>query len=62
MERKLGEVFEFNGVKLETIRKDMRLRCERCYFNDFDDFCDNISCMWYERTDEEDVVFREIKE
>ena len=62
MERKIGEVFEFNGVKLKTVRIDVPFRCEDCYFQDLDVSCKKNSCLWCERTDNENVIFMEIKE
>ena len=61
MERKVGEVFEFNGVKLKTLRDDV-FSCKSCYFSRNMNLCDDMSCMWFERTDNKTVIFEEIKE
>ena len=61
MERKIGEIFEFNGVKLKTVRVDAPFRCEDCYFVNMDALCEKISCLFRERTDKENVIFKEIK-
>ena len=61
MERKVGEIFEYNGVKLKVVREDVPFRCEDCYFQDLDASCEKISCLWRERRDNENVIFKEIK-
>ena len=43
MERKIGEVFEFNGVRLKTLRDDV-FSCNSCYFSRNMNFCDDMSC------------------
>ena len=62
MERKIGEVFEFEGRKYKVVETDM-CTCEGCAFNHTWDlhFCDN-GCTANERTDGADVIFVEVKE
>lgn len=57
MERKIGEVFEFNGVRLKTVRVDVPFRCEDCYFKNMDILCEKVNCLDSERTDNENVIF-----
>ena len=62
MERKIGEVFEFNGVNLKVKRHLIRFSCKGCYFDKVKAHCQNMSCAPSERTDKENVIFMEIKE
>ena len=62
MERRIGEVFEFNGVKLKTVRDDLQIPCLVCYFHKVRGFCHEMNCIKSERTDNESVIFKEIKE
>lgn len=32
MERKIGEVFKFKGVRLQAIETPAYMRCKNCYF------------------------------
>ena len=55
MERKIGEVFEFNGVRLQAVEaKD--LTCNSCYFSNYK--CCYIKCMPLERKDKKNVMFK----
>lgn len=40
MERKIGEVFEYQGVKIKTIKNPMGCDCRGCYFD-----CEGRSCL-----------------
>ena len=62
MERKAGEIFDFNGVKLKVKRHPIQSSCAGCYFDKAHGFCQNMSCAPSERTDNENVIFMEIKE
>ena len=53
MERKLGEVFNFNGVTLQVQRRIIPFSCAYCYFNTVDGFCYNMNCFPSERIDNE---------
>ena len=35
MERKVGEVFDFNGVKLQVKDTDRETSCNGCYLNEY---------------------------
>ena len=66
MERKIGEQFDFLGVKLEVVEggKDS---CEGCYFcNTRICGCDIITnylgfCAYSEREDGKDVTFKKVE-
>ena len=64
MERKIGEVFEFEGKKLQ-VRESHRYSCDGCFFNGH---CEHSSnpiiglCEKDQREDEKDVIFVEIQE
>ena len=58
----IGKVFEFNGVKLKVVIDDSPSLCEGCYFYNRNDFCHNMKCKSFDRTDTENVIFKEIKE
>lgn len=59
MERKVGEIFEYNGVKLITIENNS---CEGCFFNNRD-ICTIgnrlLLCSSIFRKDNKNVIFRE---
>lgn len=49
MERKIGEVFAYNGVILEVIEIFDKASCKGCYFSTNDRGCNNYSefgCSW----------------
>ena len=66
MERQVGEIFDFLGVKLEVIEGE-KDSCEGCYF------CDNRICgvgcivnflgycAYSEREDGKDVIFKKVE-
>lgn len=62
MERKVGEVFKYNGVTLTTIENDS---CEGCFFND-GNICTReaklILCSPMFRKDNKNVIFKEMEE
>lgn len=65
MERKVGDVFDFNGIKLKVKRTDKPV-CNGCFFEKFDCGCWQINgieetdlCF---RSDKNDVIFIEVKD
>ena len=62
MERKVGEVFKYNGVTLITIENNS---CEGCFFND-GNICTRetelIFCSAGYRNDNKNVIFKEMEE
>ena len=63
MERKIGEVFELDGVKLRV--EESEPWCGGCYL--FDIECADLrnirgDCNIEHRTDKTDVIFTEVKE
>ena len=59
-EKKVGEVFEFEGAVLQAIEVGTEdMTCGKCYFNSNRN-CDNLYCIPSERTDEKNVIFKEI--
>ena len=65
MERKIGEVFELDGVKLRV--DEAESLCRGCYLFDIDVECTDLrsirgDCNIEHRTDEKDVIFTEVKE
>lgn len=65
MERKIGEVFELDGVKLRVEKAESW--CEGCYLFDIDMKCTDLrnirgDCNVEHRIDKTDVVFTEVKE
>ena len=61
MERKLGEVFEYNNVKLQVIEQKDGFSCNDCYFINEGIDCDEQLCLRYDRHDRKSVIFKEIK-
>lgn len=66
MERKIGEVFEFEGRKYKVVERVNKhdLYCDRCAF-DIESGCLGSSRGWCSlkwRQDEKDVIFVEVKE
>lgn len=69
MERKVGEVFDFNGVMLQVKDTGKRISCDGCYFNEPKRACDGVryinqtgKCFRTRRTDDKNVIFVEWKE
>lgn len=64
MERQIGEVFEYNGVKLEVIQNSA---CFECYFCKERIYCGVLKstilgfCDAYNRIDSRTVIFKEVK-
>ena len=69
MERKVGEVFEFNGIKLKVKITNNSDVCYGCYFDKLDDECRKIHvieetglCYDGFRGDKNDVIFVEVED
>ena len=60
MERKIGEIFKFKGVKLQAIETPAYMRCKDCYFQYYT-LCP-FHCIPCSRPDKKNVIFKEIKE
>ena len=59
MERKVNEIFEFEGTTLQAVETE-DMTCEKCYFN-YRKKCD-IHCLKSERTDKKKVIFIKISQ
>lgn len=59
MERKIGEVFEVDGVKVQCVENINGRDCCDCFFAHLD--CLDMPCMDIERIDKQDVIFEELK-
>lgn len=69
MERKVGEVFDFNGVKLQVKDTGDSCFCEGCYFHGLSCLCDEThyrqltgECFHPYRNDGKNVIFVEVKQ
>ena len=68
MERAVGEVFDFNGVKLQVKDTGDSCFCYGCYFYKHNYPCDEThytkqtgECFRIRRTDDKNVIFVEVK-
>ena len=59
MERKIGEIFEYNGEWYQCIKNDSCC-CDYCDFGELGD-CDNIACASGERNDNKEVHFKKLE-
>jgi hypothetical protein len=61
-ERKIGEVFEYNGEKI-IVKKDSGFiyGCDKCVFNGRPECC-NYYCLYFERQDKQDVHFEKVED
>ena len=63
MERKIGEVFEIDGVKLQV--EEGSIGCVGCYFDKdkecFDHWDITGECHWSARENKKGVIFKEVK-
>ena len=69
MERKVGETFEFEGVKLQVKDIENNLSCCGCYFFEFERTCNTVNCknqagacVRIDRTDNKTVIFVEVED
>ena len=70
MEKAVGEIFEFEGVKLQVKDTDRETSCNGCYFKKYLNSCLDeesvINCMnrccGIGRSDGKNVVFVEVKQ
>lgn len=67
MERPIGDIFDFDGVKLEVV-KEKYCSCERCYFHEEKIPCIRQRiitavgrCNAFNRKDLEFVIFKKIE-
>lgn len=57
-EKKVNEVFEFEGTTLQVVETE-EMNCKNCYFN-YHKKC-NINCLPSERIDKKNVVFIKVE-
>ena len=57
MERKVGEIFEYNDKKLKVVETE-NFSCHGCYFLDLRYKCHQQLCMRFIRKDKKNVVFK----
>lgn len=61
IERKIGERFDYNGLTVEVVETEYHI-CDKCaFFEKIFDFCHNIKCANYERSDHKNIYFKEVK-
>lgn len=61
MGRKVGEVFEVDGVKLQVVEASDTFSCDGCYFlANEQNVCGFQNCLSCERTDNKSVKFVKI--
>ena len=61
MARKIGDIFEFKGVKLQVVEDfDYEMSCVDCYFLDNDEQCVLQKCFDSQRKDRKLVKFIKI--
>ena len=67
MEKAVGEVFGFNGAKLQVKDTGKRISCDGCYFNEPKRTCDGVrctnqtgECFPFLRVDGKNVIFVEV--
>ena len=59
MERKIGEVFEVDGVNIVCVEDTDESTCNDCFFSKRD--CGDIKCIYSNRKDNKNVLFKELK-
>lgn len=69
MERAIGEVFDFKGVKLQVKYTGDNLSCCGCYFYEAERTCNTVdyknqagACFRIDRTDNKHVIFVEVRD
>ena len=58
-ERKIGEVFEVDGVKVQCVENKHKINCHDCFFYTLE--CPNTPCIDIKRKDKKNVIFKELK-
>ena len=61
MEREVGEIFEYEGIKLEVVETE-DFSCNGCYFLTLRCGCSKQLCMCYNRKDKKNVIFQSIEQ
>ncbi len=63
MERKIGEIFDYNGVKLEVCEEIETYSCNYCFFEDKNCYHTITGeCCFNKRTDKKCVIFKLVKQ
>lgn len=57
MEYKIGEIFEYEGIKLEVVKTET-YSCSGCYFINLGNKCYQQVCMCSKREDKNNVIFQ----
>ena len=60
VELKIGEVFEYEGIKLKVIETE-DYSCFGCYFKSLRDKCWQQHCMRFDRKDKKNVIFQTVE-
>lgn len=60
VEHKVGEIFEYNNVKLQVSKNEDEFTCRDCYFIHKGIECDKQVCLRNERHDRQSVIFKSI--
>lgn len=60
MERKVGEIFEYDNKKLKVVETE-DFSCRGCYFLALRYKCSEQLCMRFIRKDKKDVIFQSIE-
>lgn len=60
VELKIGEVFEYEGIKLKVVETE-DYSCRGCYFLDLGDKCWQQHCMRFDRKDKKNVIFQTVE-
>ena len=64
MERQIGEVFDFNGVKLEVVEDCLD---SECYFRKENVYCGDLKrttlgyCRSADRKDKKNIIFKKVE-
>lgn len=60
-ERKVGEIFEFEGVKLQVVETDeYNHSCKGCYFHYSCSGCGSALCTKNDRSDHKEIIYKKI--
>ena len=60
VERKVGEIFEYDDEKLEVVETE-KFSCFGCYFLALRYKCYKQLCMCYNRKDKKNVIFQTVE-